>query len=245
MIGLPGYVGTTDARTQSSNQGGPWGVPDPRRVLAWRPRLGMRGSTRDTVRCRAQYHHDAQEENAMQRVIIGFAIVSLVLCGSLAPIARASDANRELLDATKIGDTEKVKASLDKGADVNAVEDQSGITPLINAVLVGNRDVVKLLLEKGAKVNARTTGGVTALMAVSLDAGKVDIAKILMEKGAEVNEKTPAGMTALKYSLFRERMEQDAAEKLGEKGLKPKGQAPPAESNPMADFLKNSGAKEH
>jgi len=178
----------------------------------------------------------------MRRIIIGLVVAALVFCGSLAPMARASDANRELLDATKIGDAEKVKASLDKGADANAVEDQSGVTPLINAVLVGNRDVVKVLLEKGAKVNARTAGGVTALMAASLDTGKMDIAKMLMEKGAEVNEKTPAGMTALKYSLFRERMEQDAAERLGEKGLRPKGQAVPAEPNPMADFLKKSGA---
>ncbi len=58
----------------------------------------------------------------------------------------------DLIDIVDTGDIEKVRSSLDGGADVNA-RDRDGNSALYWASYKGYADIISLLLERGANVN--------------------------------------------------------------------------------------------
>ena len=89
-----------------------------------------------------------------------------------------------LQNAADRGDTNTVKALLDKGADVN--EWKYG-TALWMAAAKGNADMVKLLIERGADVNVMNQGGSSAL-GIAAEFGTADIVGILIDKGADVDK---------------------------------------------------------
>lgn len=70
------------------------------------------------------------------------------------------DVNKQLLDAARNGDLNEVKRLLQRGADVNA-QDQNGTSALMMAA--GNLDIVKLLVSHGAYINANDNTGRTVL----------------------------------------------------------------------------------
>ncbi len=84
-------------------------------------------------------------------------IVSLILLPSTSTIY-AGNLNSDLYDAALLGKTAKVKALLNKGADVNAQD--KGVTTLMVAAFGGHTEIVKLLLDKGADVNAKFKDGI-------------------------------------------------------------------------------------
>lgn len=87
---------------------------------------------------------------------------------------------------------ELVKLLLNKGADVNA-QDNDSQAPLYEACLVGNLEGVRLLLEHGADVNdGEDVFGRTALHA-AVTKGNLDIVKLLVEKGADLSRKNKQG----------------------------------------------------
>ena len=69
----------------------------------------------------------------------------------------AAGAAHTLHDVCLAGDVDRVKALLDKGADVNAK--YRGLTPLICASLHGRRGVIALLEANGADAAAKGPGG--------------------------------------------------------------------------------------
>jgi len=74
------------------------------------------------------------------------------------------DINGELGNAAFFGHWKVCDFLISKGADVNAIIDKTGETPLHNALAKAGRPyyfyVVKLLVEKGANVNIRTIPGI-------------------------------------------------------------------------------------
>lgn len=124
-----------------------------------------------------------------------------------APIdARDTTGWTALMDAAALSKgprVEMVRALLDAGASLEAVNDQ-GETPLIVATKYPrlNGDVVRLLIERGAKVNARSKKGRTALMHAAFEL-EVDEVIVLVEKGADVNAADAVGDTALLIALGR------------------------------------------
>jgi uncharacterized protein len=99
-----------------------------------------------------------------------------------------------LLEAASNGQTDIVKAFLDKGANIETKNDV-GATPLIFASAKGQKDVVALLLDRGANINAKTTSGITPLMAAAAG-GFPEIVQLLLAKGADVSAKDQQGRTA-------------------------------------------------
>ena len=91
----------------------------------------------------------------MKRTLLTIEVTSLLAATAFAgPIH----------DAARDGDLAGVQAELDKGADVNAKNDD-GWTPLHSAVYTfsDNREIIELLISKVADVNARNKKGGTAL----------------------------------------------------------------------------------
>eukprot|EP00964_Phaeocystis_antarctica_P006895 scaffold3731_cov63-Phaeocystis_antarctica.AAC.2 len=111
-----------------------------------------------------------------------------------------------LHDASRDGDTERVKQLLDSGAPVDE-KDKYGNTALIGASQCGHTEVVKLLLDKGASVDEKNKDGCTALWWAS-ENGRTEVVKLLLDKGASVDEKDSThGSTPLMSASWNGRTE--------------------------------------
>ena len=85
------------------------------------------------------------------------------------------------------GSIEATRLMIEKGADVNAV-DEGGGTILEQASLTNNVEVARLLIAKGAKVNTVDMGGFTPLHAAAGNGNtNAPLVKLLLEHGAKVN----------------------------------------------------------
>ena len=89
----------------------------------------------------------------------GLKVAAIVGLGCLVCLtARAND----LFQALETGDTAQIRASIDIGADVNAVDGGEHWSPLMFAAAEGHTDVVRLLLEHKANPALKDTDGDTA-----------------------------------------------------------------------------------
>ena len=100
-------------------------------------------------------------------------------------------------EAVLFGNIEDVKQHLTAGTDVNAKEEEEGMTPLIVAVGEGRKKIIELLIANGADVNAQSDMGTPLHLAAGF--GHNEIAKLLIAKGADVNGKNDVGDTPLDY----------------------------------------------
>jgi len=96
-------------------------------------------------------------------------------------------------DAAEEGDLAGVQAELDKGANVNA-KNQNGATPLHRAAWFGHKEIVELLIAKGADVNAKDDSQSSHYVGTPLNCaawkGHKEIAELLIDNGADVNAKS-------------------------------------------------------
>ena len=96
-------------------------------------------------------------------------------------------------DAAESGDLAGVQAELDKGANVNA-KNQNGATPLHRAAWFGHKEIVELLIAKGADVNAKDDSQSSHYVGTPLNCaawkGHKEIAELLIANGADVNAKS-------------------------------------------------------
>ena len=106
----------------------------------------------------------------------GSNLKSILFIIPILLILTACDNNTELMKQAMSGDVADVKASLDKGTNVNK-ENNYGWTALMHAARNGHTEVVELLLDHGADVDAKDHSGWTPLMraAVRNNAGFVAI----------------------------------------------------------------------
>ena len=96
-------------------------------------------------------------------------------------------------DAAQSGDIEAVKGFLAAGMDVNAIDENRGMTALVYAVDKGHKEIVEILISEGADVNVMVSNdegvdGFTSLF-VAAQSGHAEVAGLLVANGAEVNVK--------------------------------------------------------
>ncbi|MHC4542315.1 MAG: ankyrin repeat domain-containing protein [Planctomycetota bacterium] len=110
--------------------------------------------------------------------------------------------------AAESADRDIVKLLLDKGAKVNAKDDESGFTPLHYAARFGKKNVAELLIAKGADINAKDKQDHTPLyIAVNHD---YKVAELFMDKGADSTIETESGPTLLELAQQRKQLESTA-----------------------------------
>lgn len=109
-----------------------------------------------------------------------------------------ADESFELLKAAFEGDTNRVIAFLDLGADVNTTT-WDGVTPLMYAAQEGHLRVVELLLQAGADVNKKPFNQIDALLGAVI-AGHVFVADTLILNGANVDTRNIDGVAPLMYA---------------------------------------------
>ena len=115
-----------------------------------------------------------------------------LICTLLANAAPAA-MDSKFRAVLREGNAPKVRAALDRGADVNA-RDAGGNTPLLRATVYSDTATMRLLLNRGADVNAANIEGATALMRAAVDYDKLHL---LVDRGANVNAQSRLGNTPL------------------------------------------------
>jgi ankyrin repeat protein len=97
--------------------------------------------------------------------------------------------------AARLGYLDGVKFLIDKGADVNVVNnDGYGYTPLAVNILKEepDKDIIKFLLEKGAKIEyTGATGYDMSILLIALTEDVSEVAELLVDAGANVNVVDP------------------------------------------------------
>ena len=101
-------------------------------------------------------------------------------------------------DATSGGDTERVRALLDAGADINSL-DRHGQTALMNSAHKGYTEIVRLLCQRGAGLNHTAKYHLSALM-LAVIGDHSDVVRILVDAGADVGHRGFGNKTALELA---------------------------------------------
>jgi hypothetical protein len=125
-----------------------------------------------------------------------------------------------IFDAIEDNNVEEMKLFLEKGADLDIMNDY-GVPVLINAIIHKRNEFVKLLLEKGANPNLQITTNKTAPLHVAVRRINTEIVKLLLEKGADPNIKTHEGYTCLFIIAENKSFNGEIATLLLEKGADP------------------------
>ena len=112
--------------------------------------------------------------------------------------------SKNIFEAAKFGDLNKVQQFIREGADVNSI-DEDGAPVLFSALDSGQIDIIEELLKAGADVNTSGDIGITPLM-ISVDSEREDILKLLIKYGADINVQDAfVGHTPLILSVIIER----------------------------------------
>jgi ankyrin repeat protein len=134
-------------------------------------------------------------------------IHNLALAGDLEKIKALLDTDPELLDNPGDMGTPLIYALLGKqqavaeyliakGANVNAVQEQTGFTPLHGAVYAQSGTLTGQLLDRGAEINARSLQGVSALD-LAIIFNKPEVAAVLIARGSALDENDGQGRLPL------------------------------------------------
>jgi len=154
-----------------------------------------------------------------------------------------------LQEAAAVGDVNLARALIEKGTDVDSLDDSFLKTALHRAAIEGHRSIVELFLAEGAGVNARDWGRATPLH-YAVEKGHTEIVELLIAKGADVNAKKDNGDTPLHLAVRAGH--KDAVEFLIAKGANvhmktndnwtPLHQAAQAGARGLAELLISKGA---
>jgi hypothetical protein len=111
------------------------------------------------------------------------------------PTAKAP--NISIHDAVEKGNIEAVKQHIAAGTDVNAIDDDWGMTLLYGAVVFGHKEIVELLIAEGADVNAKVEvgdyKGQTPLdLATTFRHRRTETADLLRKHGGKTGEELKA-----------------------------------------------------
>jgi len=118
-----------------------------------------------------------------------------------------SNGDAPLVMAAYLGETGIVRALLDAGADVRAVDPGMRATALHAAAYAGRTEAARLLIQGGIDINKQgPQNGYTALHDAIWE-NHVDTARVIIEAGADLTLKSHSGETPLDFARTKGRSE--------------------------------------
>ncbi|QMV46176.1 hypothetical protein HC358_03815 [Wolbachia pipientis] len=118
---------------------------------------------------------------------------------SSGDINAKGELDRTLLHlASEVGEFDKVKLLLDRGANIEA-QDKFGYTPIFLATQSGKWSIVRLLLDKGANIDAQDKEGQT-LLHFAVSGNNLDMIQFLLDRGANIEVQDDFGYTPILYA---------------------------------------------
>ena len=130
-------------------------------------------------------------------------ICNLFISGGIDINSRDENGTPMINIAVRNDNEELVKKFIKLGADINAVSEDRGYTPVMDAVWRGNLELTKLFIKEGAELNTINKEGQTNLV-LAVGANKTKIIEALAKAGADPDIKDQMGMSAYGYaSLFK------------------------------------------
>lgn len=184
---------------------------------------------------------------------LGLLVVAL-LFGAPMPVlaaAKSKKLNSDLVAAAEAGETQKVKALLHAGAEVNGKGGEFGWTALMSATREGHLATTKALLEAGAEPNLKTDEGGTAALCLAATHGHLEVVEALVKAGGDITLKDDLrwnplmcaageGQTAAVKTLIQAGSELNERDINGDTAL---GLAVKYEHPETAEVLRKAGAK--
>jgi uncharacterized protein len=110
-----------------------------------------------------------------------------------------ASANDKLCYAATSDDVAEIERQIAAGADPNAFEGTSHMTPLLNAACHGHVAAITALVKAGARVDGASDFGLTPLMAAACY-GNTAAVETLLAAGADVQHTSNPGNTALQWA---------------------------------------------
>ena len=138
------------------------------------------------------------EDNGALEIGEAAKAVERLLAGGADPNFADAAGRTPLHWAAKFGDSKVITLLIDAGANIEAISEHDGTTPLQAAVEDGKIDKAKLLLARGADLDARGRIGWTALHC-AVARRQVATVKELLELGADPYAKDEDGNTPSAY----------------------------------------------
>lgn len=130
-------------------------------------------------------------------------ICNLFISGGIDINSRDENGTPMINIAVRNDNEELVKKFIKLGADINAVSEDRGYTPVMDAVWRGNLELTKFFIKEGAELNTINKEGQTNLV-LAVGANKTKIIEALAKAGADPDIKDQMGMSAYGYaSLFK------------------------------------------
>lgn len=141
----------------------------------------------------------------------------LLILGVFDAFAQEPEEDESVMEAVEERNVRELNELIEKGADVNFLDEKEAVTPLILASMFGYPEIVKILLEAGAEVNMTdASNDATPLMWASMvDPGKegrergipipspdvkLEIVQMLLQAGADTNVRNAWGGTAAQWA---------------------------------------------
>ena len=118
---------------------------------------------------------------------------------------KQKELDKSLCNACQIGDLDKVKYLISKGANINCTEESHGFTPLILVCKNNNSDkfeLIKYLVKNGVNVNTKSDIGDTALIWLVTCRNCLQEMKYLIKHGADMNIKNKQNENVLYWAFY-------------------------------------------
>ena len=128
-------------------------------------------------------------------------ICNLFISGGIDINSRDENGTPMINIAVRNDNEELVKKFIKLGADINAVSEDRGYTPVMDAVWRGNLELTKLFIKEGAELNTINKEGQTNLV-LAVGANKTKIIEALAKAGADPDIKDQMGMSAYGYAFL-------------------------------------------